>query len=101
MSLDKAIKHGKEHRKEYRDSRRWDNSCRHGGSCSYCRGGRTLFDRRARSRTDGQVDEWFGYWGMPDPSDADAAAAEKTYRRFGIDPDDWDLLVELGELYKG
>lgn len=40
MSHDKAIQHGKEHRKPYRDSRRFDSSCRHGGSCDYCRGNR-------------------------------------------------------------
>ena len=101
MSLDKAIRFGKERRKEYRDSRRFDCSCRNHGSCSYCRSNRTIFDKRARSRTDGQEDEYFGYWFMPDPHDADQAEAEKNYRRLGIDPDDWDTLVELGELFKG
>lgn len=100
MGLEKAIKHGKEHRKEYRDARRWDCTCRNHGACSYCRSNRTIFDKRARMRLEGQEDEWFGYWAMPDPSDADEIVAEKTYRRLGIDPEDWDLLVELGELYK-
>ena len=36
MSLDKAIQYGKEHRKEYRDSRAFDRSCRNHGSCPYC-----------------------------------------------------------------
>lgn len=40
MSLDKAIRSGKEHRKPYRKSARFDRSCRHGGSCDYCRGNR-------------------------------------------------------------
>jgi hypothetical protein len=101
MSLDKAIKSGKEHRKEYRDSRRWDCTCRNHGSCSYCERNRTIFDKRARARTEGQVDEWFGYWFMPDPYDALQAAAEENYRKMGIDPDDWETLVELGELIKG
>ena len=41
MSLDKAIEHGKEHRKQYRGAKRVDKSCRnHGGGhayqCPYC-----------------------------------------------------------------
>ena len=33
MSLDKAIKHGKEHRKPYRGAKAVDKSCRNHGSC--------------------------------------------------------------------
>lgn len=40
MSLDKAIQHGKEHRKPYRGSKRIDKTCRNHGSCDYCRLGR-------------------------------------------------------------
>jgi ferredoxin len=47
MSLAKAIKHGKEHRKPYRGSARFDHSCRPGGSCGYCRGNRTIQAQRA------------------------------------------------------
>lgn len=36
MSLDKAIKHGKEHRKPYIGSRAFDRSCRNHGSCPFC-----------------------------------------------------------------
>lgn len=45
--LDKAIKYGKEKRKPYRDSRRFDRSCRHGGRCSYCSDNRQVAKRRA------------------------------------------------------
>lgn len=34
--LDKAIKSGKEHRKEYRGSKAVDCTCRNHGSCTYC-----------------------------------------------------------------
>lgn len=34
--LDKAIKSGKEHRKEYRGSKAVDCTCRNHGSCAYC-----------------------------------------------------------------
>jgi len=40
MSLDKAIKHGKEKRKPYRKSKAFDHTCRNHGSCSYCRDNR-------------------------------------------------------------
>lgn len=46
MSLEKAIKYGKEHRKDYRDSRRFDHSCRHQGSCDYCRRNRLVAARK-------------------------------------------------------
>lgn len=36
MSLDKAIEHGKEKRKPYRRSKRFDRSCRNHGSCTWC-----------------------------------------------------------------
>lgn len=36
MSLDKAIEHGKEKRKEYRGSKAIDKSCRNHGGCPWC-----------------------------------------------------------------
>lgn len=36
MSLEKAIKHGKEKRKPYYKSGKFDTNCRPHGSCSYC-----------------------------------------------------------------
>ena len=47
--LDKAIAHGKEHRKPYRKSRRFDRACRNHGSCGYCWGNRTYAGRRAEA----------------------------------------------------
>lgn len=41
MSLDKAIKHGKEHRKPYRGSKAIDCTCRNHGSCEWCKANRT------------------------------------------------------------
>ena len=40
MSLDKAIKHGKEHRKPYRGAKAVDASCRNHGDCPWCKGNR-------------------------------------------------------------
>lgn len=40
MSLDKAIAHGKEHRKLYRGTKAIDATCRNHGSCLWCRANR-------------------------------------------------------------
>lgn len=40
MSLTKAILYGKEHRKPYRNSKRFDKTCRNHSSCPYCRDNR-------------------------------------------------------------
>ncbi len=40
MSLDKAIKHGKEHRKPYTGGKALFRSCRNHGYCSFCEGNR-------------------------------------------------------------
>lgn len=40
MSLDKAIEHGKEKRKQYRGSKAIDCTCRNHGSCEWCRNNR-------------------------------------------------------------
>lgn len=36
MSLDKAIEHGKEHRKPYRGTKAISGACRNHGVCLYC-----------------------------------------------------------------
>ena len=41
MALDKAIAHGKEHRKPYRGAKRVCSSCRNHGGCPWCEGNRT------------------------------------------------------------
>jgi len=46
MTMDRAIASGKEHRRPYRGSRAFDRSCRHGGSCSWCEGNRTVRAKR-------------------------------------------------------
>lgn len=56
MSLDKAIESGKEHRKQYRGSKRFDKSCRNHGNhghgpgheCNWCKGNR-LHANKVRS----------------------------------------------------
>ena len=95
MSLEKAIQHKKENRKQYRGSKAFDCSCRNHGSCGYCESNRTLFDKKARLRVDGQVEEWFGYWNHADPYDADTAAYDERLKEIGIDPWDFETRKEL------
>ena len=44
--LEKAIEHGKEHRKPYYDSRAVDVTCRNHGSCIWCRNNRLYNTRK-------------------------------------------------------
>lgn len=47
MSLNKAIEHGKEHRKQYyKYCKLVDPSCRNHGSCAYCQGNRQYSTRK-------------------------------------------------------
>ena len=46
MALDKAIIHGKEHRKQYHGSKAIDRSCRNHGSCEWCRENRLYKDKK-------------------------------------------------------
>ena len=40
MSLDKAVAHGKEHRKPYTGSQKYFSSCRNHGGCPWCEANR-------------------------------------------------------------
>lgn len=57
MTLDKAIKHGKEHREEYRGSRRFDRSCRNHGDCGYCSGNRQV-SKMKLEEVDKLIEDW-------------------------------------------
>lgn len=46
MSLNKAIKYGKEKRKPYRNSKAVDKSCRNHGNCKWCEDNRTYKNQK-------------------------------------------------------
>ena len=50
MSLDKAIEHGKEHRKPYKGTKAFDRSCRNHGCCEWCAGNRQYKFKKAELR---------------------------------------------------
>ena len=56
MSLDKAIKSGKEKRKPYRKSKAVDSTCRNHGSCPWCMNNRTYKHRKQEQKTKEQND---------------------------------------------
>lgn len=58
MSLDKAIEHGKEKRKAYKDSKAIDPTCRNHGSCPWCEGNRTYSDKRKEIQTEYEYEDW-------------------------------------------
>lgn len=50
MSLNKAIEHKKERRKQFRKSKAFDRTCRNHGSCPYCEGNRTIQAQKEQER---------------------------------------------------
>ena len=56
MSLDKAIKHGKERRKPYTGSKAIDGTCRNHGGCPWCEENRKhkFRDKHPPERDDGE-----------------------------------------------
>ena len=77
MSLDKAIKYGKEKREQYRRSLAFDRSCRNHGNCGYCEGNRTIQAQREKGRLHGQEDEYYGWHNLPDVDDFSCPACDK------------------------
>ena len=57
MSLDKAIQHGKEKRKPYYRSGKFDPTCRPNGGCTYCENGRQHKHRKKMCNCEEQIKE--------------------------------------------
>lgn len=51
MSLDKAIKYGKEKRKEYKGAKSIDKTWRNHGSCEWCSGNRKYSNNKKLDHT--------------------------------------------------
>lgn len=62
MSLDKAIKSGKEHRKPYRGAKAIDRSCRNHGSCQWCRRNRQHKNDKAISKMEITIENKCARW---------------------------------------
>lgn len=101
MSLDKAIQHGKEHRKKFRGAKAIDCSCRNHGSCSYCLGNRLHSTKKRKMSLPEKEQEYVetcAYIG--DPEDVEMNRADELMERFGFDPDDRDDMIQSGMFYR-
>jgi hypothetical protein len=88
MSLNKAIKHGKEKRKNYYGAQAFDHSCRPHGGCSYCENNRKFSDQVNRMKADKweQIDEYIEMIvGAGDPTNAMMDHEELITRKIGVD----------------
>lgn len=57
MSFDNVYPNRKDKRKRYRGSRSFDNRCRHGGNCGWCRGDRTFNTDRRKAESEGRREQ--------------------------------------------
>lgn len=57
MSLDKAIEHGKEHRKQYRGAKAVSSVCRNGG-CPWCNNNKFYRKRKQEEEIKSREKEW-------------------------------------------
>lgn len=57
MGLDKAILHGKEHRRPYTGAKAIDRTCQNHGSCGWCRDNRTYQSRRKMEKAGQDMEE--------------------------------------------
>ena len=60
MGLEKAIEHGKEHRKHYRGSKRFDSSCRNHQGCPWCEGNRMHNSKKKDDEFKAKLNEGLG-----------------------------------------
>ena len=58
MSLDKSINSGKEKRKPYYKSGKFDTSCRPHGGCPYCEGNRNYSENKRKDSANEQLESW-------------------------------------------
>lgn len=57
MSLDKAIQHGKEHRKPYRGAKAVDPACRNHGDDDWSKSNRTIQGKREEEKASAKIKE--------------------------------------------
>ena len=57
--LEKAIEHGKEHRKPYHDSRAVDVLCRNHGDCPWCKNNRLYCSKKRIEKTKYDLITWW------------------------------------------
>ena len=58
MSLNKAIDHGKEHRRPYKGAKAIDRTCRNHGSCEWCQGNRHYANQKKAQTAENKLKEY-------------------------------------------
>lgn len=58
MSLDKAIQHKKEHRKQYKGAKAIDKTCRNHGSCDWCKENRLYKSNKQADEMNEKIREY-------------------------------------------
>lgn len=62
MGLEKAIEHGKEHRRNFKDynfAKYVDKNCRNHGDCLYCKNNRLHQIRREKEKMENKMEEYY------------------------------------------
>ena len=57
MGLEKAIEHGKGHRKQYRGSKQFDSFCRNHKGCPWCEGNRMYSNKKRENEFKAKLNE--------------------------------------------
>lgn len=70
MSLDKAIEHGKEKRKQYTGAKAIYLNCRNHGSCDFCKSNRMYQQTKADEATRQKIVDYDEYANTPDAKKA-------------------------------
>ena len=60
MGLEKAIEHGKEHRKQYRGSKQFESSCRNHNGCPWCERNRMHNSKKREDEFKAKLNEGLG-----------------------------------------
>ena len=58
MALDKAIEHGKDHRKPYRGAKAVDRTCRNHGSCDWCKENRMHKNQKRLEKVKSKMEDY-------------------------------------------
>lgn len=58
MALDKAIEHGKEHRKPYRGAKAIDCTCRNHGGCDWCKENRMHKNTKRLAKVKSKMEDY-------------------------------------------
>lgn len=95
MSLDKSIETGKERRRSYQQSKKFDKSCRNHGSCDYCKDNRLHKFETDKLEAENKIKSWENEYYQDDIDENWEDYLEKDK---DLDKENKVILTELGDL---